>query len=565
MARSPLVSSSLALSLAVLFGASLAACQGCRGTPGGDHGGGSASPSAAVQPTEPPTARLYLVSTVAGALEPCGCSKAQLGGFDRFAALVAKERGNAPASITVGAGPLFFLDPTPRGAQKEQDDWKAGAIASSLAKVGFAGWAPGLNDWALGSERLGALAKETGGALLAANLTGKDAGAKGHRVVEVGGVKIGLLGASEPSRMGQGPEGVTVERAAPKLLAAAEAAKGEGARVLVALVAMPRGEALRVAESIPELDVLVVGKPFDQGEANDKPATPVLLGNTLVVETANHLQTVGVLDLYVRGPATAGDLVLQDGASIAKTEERKFLDGRIDDLRRKINAAQVNKVSGADLDAAKSELAKLEEDRKRLENPAAPTAGSFFKFTMRDVGESLGADPGVHGDMLGFYKRVNEHNKTTFAGKKPPEAAAGEATFVGVEACGKCHAGAKAVWEKTAHAGAYKTLQDGFKEFNLDCVSCHVTGYEKPGGSTVTVNEGLQNVQCESCHGAGSKHAASPGTKGLITKSPSPDGCVSACHHPPHVEGFDPAKRAADILRPGHGDPSRWPVAAAPK
>jgi 2',3'-cyclic-nucleotide 2'-phosphodiesterase (5'-nucleotidase family) len=560
MARSPLVSSSLALSLAVVFGASIAACQGCRGTPGGDHGAGATAPGTATQPKETPTARLYLLSTVAGALEPCGCSKAQLGGFDRFAALVAKEKTNAPSAITVSAGPLFFLDPTPRGAQKEQDDWKAAAIASSLAKVSFAGWAPGLNDWALGADRLAALGQATGGAVLAANLAGQDAGAKGHRVVEVGGVKIGLLGASAPSRMGQGPEGVTVERAAPAFLAAAEAAKAEGAKVLVALVAMPRGEALRLAESLPELDVLVVGKPFDQGEANDKAATPVLLGHTLVVETANHLQTVGVLDLFVRGAPAAGDLVFQDGASIAKTEERKFLDGRIDDLRRKVNAAQVNKVSGADLDAAKSELTKLEAERQKLENPTAPATGSFFKFTMMDVGEALGKDDAVHAEMLGFYKRVNESNKTTFAGKKPPEAAAGDATFVGVEACGKCHAGAKAVWEKTAHAGAYKTLQDGFKEFNLDCVSCHVTGYEKPGGSTVTMNDGLQNVQCESCHGAGSKHAASPATKGLITKSPPPDGCVSACHHPPHVEGFDPAKRAGDILRPGHGDPTRWPA-----
>lgn len=553
--RLPPPSSSLALALALVLGGSLAACEGCHGpqptgpvTPGRD---GTTSAGT----TGPATARLYLLSTVAGALEPCGCSKQQLGGFDRFAAFVAKEKPNANAFATVAAGPLLFLDPTPRGAQKDQDDWKADAIASSLAKLGFVGWAPGLNDWALGDARLGALRDKSGGALLASNVSGKTAGAKDYVVRDVGGVKIAFVGVANPARLGQGPEGVVTEHAQNKLATALAAAKAEGATLSVALAAMPRGEALRLAESAPELSVLVVGKPFDQGEANDKAATPVLLGKTLVVETANHLQTVGVLDFYIR----PGSAELQDGAGIARNEERKSLDGRIADLKRKVNDAEVNHLAASDRDAASKALAELEGERRKLENPPPPASGSFFKFSMVDVGSSLGKDDAIHGEMLGFYKRVNEHNKTTLAGKKPPEAKAGEATYVGIDACAKCHPGAKDVWDKTAHATAYKTLADGFKEYNLDCVSCHVTGYEKPGGSTVTVNDTLRNVQCEECHGAGSKHAASPATKGLIVKSPSPDGCVSGCHHSPHVEGFDPKARMHAILGLGHGDVTKWP------
>lgn len=504
----------------------------------------------------PATARIYLLSTVAGALEPCGCSKNQLGGFDRFAAYVAKEKPNAKGFVTVAAGPLLFLDPTPRGAQKDQDDWKAEAIASSLAKVSFVGWAPGLNDWALGDARLGQLRERSGGELLAANVSGKTAGAKDYVVRDVGGVKIAFVGASAPLRLGQGPDGVSSVRPEAKLQAALAAAKAEGATVFVALTAMPRGEALRLAETAPQLSALIVGKPFDQGEANDKPATPVLLGKTLVVETANHLQTVGVLDLYIR-PGSKEELL--DGAGIARAEDRKSLDARIDDLKRRINAGEVNRSATADVDAAKTELSKLETERRALENPPPPTSGSFFKFSMVEMKSELGADAAVHGEMLGFYKRVNEHNKTSLAGKKPPEARPGDATYVGVEACAKCHEGAKDVWLKTAHASAYKTLEQGFKEYNLDCVSCHVTGYEKPGGSTVTMNETLRNVQCEECHGPGSKHASSPATKGLIAKALPPEGCVSGCHHAPHVEGFDPKLRMRDILGPGHGDVTKWP------
>ena len=109
------------------------------------------------------------------------------------------------------------------------------------------------------------------------------------------------------------------------------------------------------------------------------------------------------------------------------------------------------------------------------------------------------------------------------------------------------------MWEKTAHAKAYKTLEDDHKEFNLDCVSCHVTGYGKPGGSTVTHNDTLRNVQCETCHGPGSLHVEDPENPKLITLKPDPQTCVDQCHHPPHVEGFDAKAKMDLVLGPGHG------------
>jgi hypothetical protein len=126
---------------------------------------------------------------------------------------------------------------------------------------------------------------------------------------------------------------------------------------------------------------------------------------------------------------------------------------------------------------------------------------------------------------------------------------------VGVVTCGTCHPAPLAVWEKTAHAHAYATLEKDHKEFNLDCVSCHVTGYERPGGSTVTHVKALKNVQCEVCHGPGSRHAQS-GDKSLITRRPTPESCT-ACHHPPHVHSFDAAAKMSLVLGPGHGLPAR--------
>src|ERR1700687_678743 len=97
------------LFLTAALGAALAAaaitssaCSGCRTTP---------LPKG---PTEAgvPTVRLYLISDLAGALEPCGCTKDQLGGLDHVGAWIVSERAKAPASGVVSAGPLFFMDPT---------------------------------------------------------------------------------------------------------------------------------------------------------------------------------------------------------------------------------------------------------------------------------------------------------------------------------------------------------------------------------------------------------------------------------------------------------------------
>jgi hypothetical protein len=154
--------------------------------------------------------------------------------------------------------------------------------------------------------------------------------------------------------------------------------------------------------------------------------------------------------------------------------------------------------------------------------------------------------------MLAYYKKVNDSNKLEFASRVPKAPPKGEPGYVGIDMCATCHEEPKKVWDKTSHAHAYATLSNQFKEFNLDCVSCHVTGYDRPGGSTVTHVDDLKDVQCEVCHGPGSLHAAKPEKVKIPVAKPTTDVCLS-CHHPPHVHTFDAKVKMAEILGPGHG------------
>lgn len=538
---------SLALWSALLVAASASAlgASSCTGT--GSSGVASTEPVAA---PSAPTLRLYLLSNVSGALEPCGCSKDQLGGATHLGAFLASERERVKDSLVVGAGPFFFQDPTVSGDKQQQTLWKAEALAQAAAKLPLAAWAPAANDFAGGASAFEGFAKSSNTTFLAANVSGSSA-LSPSRIVDVAGIKVGLVGVSELKQAG-----LTVTPSAAAMAKEVAALRKDGARLVIGLAAMPRGDALRMIDEVKELDVLVVGKTTEKGDLNDQPKPPTQVGSTLVVETSNHLQTVAVLDVFVNEPAGAtGRIQLVDGGGLARAEQLIELSQRVRDLEHRINGWEKDKnVSPADLAERKRDLDRVRGEKAKLEATVDPTpAQSFFKYGLVEVREKLGEEPGVAGVVSGYYKRVNDHNKEHFAGRKPPAAEKGEAAFVGVDKCSTCHAEERAVWDKTPHAQAYASLQKKFVEFNLDCVSCHVTGYEKPGGSTVTEVAELKDVQCEVCHGPGSLHAEAPKEKGKILAKPEPRTCVSECHHPPHVEGFDPVSKMALVLGPGHG------------
>jgi 2',3'-cyclic-nucleotide 2'-phosphodiesterase (5'-nucleotidase family) len=130
----------------------------------------STSPASPSQGT--PTVRLYALSNLAGALEPCGCTKDQLGGIDHLAAFLTRDRPAAHGSLFLAAGPTFFVDPKLEEKRSTQDRWKAETISASLGELGLSAWTPGYNDWAGGAPLFATLAKTAQGPLVAANLDG---------------------------------------------------------------------------------------------------------------------------------------------------------------------------------------------------------------------------------------------------------------------------------------------------------------------------------------------------------------------------------------------------------
>jgi hypothetical protein len=521
----------------VLAAAGITACQGCHAT--------LASPSSGAAGEGAPTVRIYFVSDLAGALEPCGCTRDQLGGLDHAAAWMAQEHAHAPMSALVLAGPTFFMNEALTLEHRNQDVAKAETLADSLGSLGCTAFAPGENDWADGDAELVKLRNATGGALLVANFDPDGNTAVASRLVTLNGVRVGFIGVGAPASGSSRPR-VPAAEAVKEQVANL---KKEGANIFVALASVGRGEAKRIADVVPELVAIVVGSARSAGEGNTETPPGERVGDVIIAETANHLQSVGVLDLFVR----RGSYSFADATGLDAAHKRADLTRRVDELHVKIaNWEKDGTVAKRDLDARRADLAKLEADRVQLDDTPTPSSGSFFRYTVKEIRTSLGRDEALTAKLAGYYETINEHNRVTFADRLPPPAARGRPSYVGGRVCAGCHASAKVFWETTRHARAYATLSSEHKEFNLDCVSCHVTGYDQPGGSSVTHVDRLQNVQCEACHGPGSAHVASPERVGPPNAHPKEDLCRT-CHHPPHVEQFDARAKLGEILGPGHG------------
>jgi len=81
--------------------------------------------------------------------------------------------------------------------------------------------------------------------------------------------------------------------------------------------------------------------------------------------------------------------------------------------------------------------------------------------------------------------------------------------YLGYSSCAACHQPFVESWLKTRHAGAFGALEKAGKSRDPECVRCHTVGFGEEGGFySASSTPGLENVQCEVCHGPGKEHAA---------------------------------------------------------
>ena len=498
-----------------------------------------------VRPAVTDKLTLIFAASTAGQLVPCGCSPDQRGGLPRAVTYLRQVHDEVPNMLFADAGDLLFEAPSrPTDQLLTQKKLKAQTLAEEEVLMGAAARALGPRDLTLGPQ----FAVDAAGPvpLLDAGV----APVKGARVsilADAGAIKVGLFAAGF-----QADAKATIDARARDL-------RAQGAK-LVVMLAVPRGDgtfaaaqALLPLAKAAGVDLVILGRLDDPGtdlNRRDQGAPPLL-----AVE--GHGQSLLRLDIQLG----SGPLVLAPTAD-DKQGDLQILDARIARFKAQLESYPQRK---AQLSPKIDELAQRRQALANapLEKPAAGSAWAEVRYVA--LGDKIAADPNGQKLVDAYDQSVAELNLKE-AKQQPescPAAGSHEPAYVGVGACATCHESEVAFWSQTRHAHAYETLVAVKKQYSLDCITCHVTGWQQPGGvcridrsavGSPGIGErgkGRQDVQCEICHGPGSLHADDP--NGVKMKEQVPAAWCMRCHEPANSPHFDDAKYRPYIIGPGHG------------
>jgi hypothetical protein len=155
-----------------------------------------------------------------------------------------------------------------------------------------------------------------------------------------------------------------------------------------------------------------------------------------------------------------------------------------------------------------------------------------------------------------LFARINARHAAPRGGSIEAKRPAVAPAYVGARTCAACHTGAYLWWAQTRHASAFQTLIARGRQLDLDCIGCHVTGFEQPGGAVLGRLGELKGVGCESCHGPGGAHVDNPQAHRTSVHRMVPEAACVGCHDPSHSDAFVYAAKRAALIAPGHGAPA---------
>jgi hypothetical protein len=399
-----------------------------------------------------PAAALIITGERESYLEPCGCTKGQLGGLIRLYDFLERLHKQDWPTIQIDLGTLTKFDPTFAHGGPEQAKLKFDYAVKALKLLDYSALALSPEDLKVGvSESLGFLLNSLGEKMkiVVANVatpTGYESMFRTSQVVTAGPVKVGITAVTDPQALEKlnDPEKELLTAGLKRpgdILPGVLAELEPKTDYQVLMVQGPPELARNLAAAYPGFDVVVSTSEYADVPSRD----PVWLNDhkTLLVQVGKTGKDVGVVGLYPR-----------------ESERMRF------------------------------HLVPL---GTRYDGPAAP-----MKQLIRDE----------FRDALRQLQVVENFPRHDYVSD------VSGATFVGAEYCQSCHKNTYFKWSTTKHAQAYDALLKDEKPnviYDAECVACHTTGFEyNSGWVSEAKTPKLKGNQCENCHGPGSKHIADP-------------------------------------------------------
>jgi hypothetical protein len=171
------------------------------------------------------------------------------------------------------------------------------------------------------------------------------------------------------------------------------------------------------------------------------------------------------------------------------------------------------------------------------------------------LGDGIADHPDAVKAMAAYDERVKA---LFFEQVAVAEAHRKASPYAGAEVCKACHLPAYIIWKGAKHSQAIAELQRVGKQFDPECLACHVVGLGGGGYISQDTTPELANVQCENCHGPAKAHAADPAVRpvppaGATARGLPGEGTCRTCHKGSHSPAFDFASYWPKILHMGPG------------
>jgi hypothetical protein len=492
---------------------------------------------------------LLFTGGLLGYTEPCGCTTdLVLGGIDRVTGFVRTAAGLASGALVLDAGNWLFEHATVDPREEAQARRRVQVLVQAMRAMGTQATVPGPMDFALGLDFYRETVADAGLPVLAANAS---AGAEGplglpSLVLPAGDLQVGVLGGLDPGAFAGHPV-VQVTDPAASLQPEIDRLRQEaGAGVVVLLWQGSLTAARQHLSGLQGLDFIVVGyQPRRTDEA-------VQVGDAWVLEPYDQGRVVGRLKLQPGPPADDGPGWVS--ARQGSTEARERLQRVIEGIEERL--AEIEVPPGEDPPAIvvrqRERLTDLQAELAALSGETSwPADHAAFLWEPVDMAPGYRTDDGMTAAMVAYNAALREINQPD----DPIPASPGMPVYVGSERCATCHVQAHETWQGTAHSHAIETLRIRDKDWDRSCIGCHVTGWQQPGGSVLGHTAGLENVQCEQCHGPGSLHVDNPtvmrNVEGGVWREVTEGTCVS-CHNEEHSPRFEFHAYVERVLGPGH-------------
>lgn len=497
----------------------------------------------------------------------------QLGGLPRKAGQLELARQQPAAVLALDAGALLFKRRQLNPGTRDQELTGARGLAAAYRQMAYD--AVGINavDLAAGVDFLRELtAEEQGPAWLSADLLDPLSGRlifPAAATLERGGWRIGIIGltgapaADDPEleRM-RGYSLRPWPEALANALAQLQADPAGEPELLILLSGLSREENEELARQFPDIHLILLAG-LDR-EANLR---PYLVNNSLLTASGRQGKRLGLLHL-----AWTPDRIWAD----RELEELAAAQAQLDNLNWQWRSLQRSLEQAATSAAGQAGSAMLREDSPYRQRMAAyqeelqaeireteilvarlaKTAGqrrtAFYESRFVSLDQKQPEDPAMLAFVAGVTNEINEIGRLQAQARRERAATESPSPYLGWQSCRQCHPSQTANWQQTRHAKAYQTLVERQRQYDLNCIACHITGLYEDAAQAIALPAPLQGVGCESCHGPGREHQSlmtgadhrQPPRDKKISRSPQATTCLR-CHTPTQSPDFDfAAKRS---------------------